>query len=62
MDYVNPSNFNPSNFSALIYDSNPDNPAIFPNPEMMVYDSEKPGIKCICIHVINLNFERQINY
>ncbi|XP_077303047.1 uncharacterized protein LOC143923306 isoform X1 [Arctopsyche grandis] len=43
MDYVNPSNFNPSNFSALIYDSNPDSPAIFPNPEMMVYDSEKPG-------------------
>lgn len=38
-DYVN----QPSNFSALIYDNNSENPAIFPNPEMMIYDSEKSG-------------------
>lgn len=44
VDYVNPNSFSPGNFSALIYDTNPDSPAIFPNPEMMVYDSEKTGM------------------
>lgn len=38
-DYVNPSN----NFSAIVYDNAGENSAIFPDPEMIVYESSKTG-------------------